>query len=383
MNTTVLMNTCCSAVKYILYTTLLLLSVLIYFYYQHHIIQLNHYFSQTSLLLTNGSIVHGVQPQIHESEILTEFKSTENPTKLNHTVIILHGSGGDSLYFNLYFPFLKDIVNVIALSRPGYMRTPYRWKRYEEQVSWLKNVLDGFQLQRVSIIAISAGGPLGIEFAKLYPESVISLVLDSAAVGFFDANEGASKTAFEEDDEAFKEFYLKEREKGELPKVADPISMFTKLAMKIPQVGDFFMWIMNSIMDPIEILKLQLPHFITDENAISSCIQAIESSEEQKRIVANSYRNVFVSWKMNGFESQYQMLELPKWRRDLKDIKVPVLILHSRIDKALDFQKHALYAKYEIPNSEIFGYHGCGHLNVCGSDVEAREAKIREFLKRF
>jgi pimeloyl-ACP methyl ester carboxylesterase len=67
---------------------------------------------------------------------------------------------------------------VLAPSRPGYLGTPLHVGRSPpEQADALAVLLDALQLRRVAVLAVSGGGPAGIELALRHPGRVSCLVL--------------------------------------------------------------------------------------------------------------------------------------------------------------------------------------------------------------
>jgi pimeloyl-ACP methyl ester carboxylesterase len=65
----------------------------------------------------------------------------------------------------------------IAVSRPGYLRTPLRLGRSpEEQANCYAALLDALGIRQAAIIGISGGGPSALQFALRHPERCWALV---------------------------------------------------------------------------------------------------------------------------------------------------------------------------------------------------------------
>ena len=74
----------------------------------------------------------------------------------------------------------QDIAGfqVIAVSRPGYLRTPLSsGATPAEQADLYAALLDEMGIERVFVHGISGGGPSALHFAAKYPQRTIGLVL--------------------------------------------------------------------------------------------------------------------------------------------------------------------------------------------------------------
>lgn len=69
----------------------------------------------------------------------------------------------------------------IAVSRPGYLRTPPEVGRTpEEQADAFAALLDALRVEKTIVVGISAGGPPSLQFALRHPDRCAALVLVSA-----------------------------------------------------------------------------------------------------------------------------------------------------------------------------------------------------------
>lgn len=100
------------------------------------------------------------------------------------TIIILHGSyGGKEQARLLGEPLKEEGFRTISLSRPGYPGTPLKeGKTAEEQADLINSILEKEDIDQTHIYAYSAGGQIGIEMARKYPEKIKKTVMDSAVV---------------------------------------------------------------------------------------------------------------------------------------------------------------------------------------------------------
>lgn len=99
-------------------------------------------------------------------------------------VLVVHGSGGGFDQGALLArAVLGEGFRWIAPSRFGYLRsTVPAGATFDEQADAYAALLDSLALPRVSVVALSHGGPSALLFAARHPERVSSLVLLSAGV---------------------------------------------------------------------------------------------------------------------------------------------------------------------------------------------------------
>ena len=100
------------------------------------------------------------------------------------TVLILHGALGgydQSLAAIASGFFTGRSYRFIAISRPGYLRTPPEvGETPEQQADACAALLDALKVQKAIVAGISAGGPPSVQFAVRHPDRCAALVLVSA-----------------------------------------------------------------------------------------------------------------------------------------------------------------------------------------------------------
>jgi pimeloyl-ACP methyl ester carboxylesterase len=98
-----------------------------------------------------------------------------------YPVLVLHGAPGGYDQGLLLDGVYGDDVEVIAPSRPGFLRTPLdNHRSFEDQAAILVALLDAIDVERPIVVGISCGGPVALQLAADYPERVAGLVLGSA-----------------------------------------------------------------------------------------------------------------------------------------------------------------------------------------------------------
>ena len=97
-------------------------------------------------------------------------------------LVVMHGSTG-GVRQGLIMRNLLDtrLVQIIALSRPGYWGTPLETApEIEQQADRVVELLDALNIETAAVLGLSAGGPPAAHFALRHPERCSGLVLLSA-----------------------------------------------------------------------------------------------------------------------------------------------------------------------------------------------------------
>lgn len=97
-------------------------------------------------------------------------------------VLAFHGGPGG---FDMGLAWCRHLSDggceVIAPSRPGYLRTPLQSGRsVASQADLCAAMLDTLAIERTAVVGFSSGGPPAVHFAARYPERTTALLLDTA-----------------------------------------------------------------------------------------------------------------------------------------------------------------------------------------------------------
>lgn len=97
-------------------------------------------------------------------------------------ILAVHGRpGGYDQGLAMAAALGEDLARWIAISRPGYLRTPIKTGRTPaEQADAFAALLDALGIAQVVVVALSAGGPPSLQFALRHPDRCRGLVLISA-----------------------------------------------------------------------------------------------------------------------------------------------------------------------------------------------------------
>jgi len=123
---------------------------------------------------------------LRDSLVVQTAKGPIEYAEIGHgpPVLITHGDPGgyDQVYQVLKLQHAESgVFKYIIPSRPGYLRTPLSvGKTPKEQAQAFAALLDVLKIDKVAVIGGSGGGPSAIEFAALYPERCVALVLEAA-----------------------------------------------------------------------------------------------------------------------------------------------------------------------------------------------------------
>lgn len=106
-----------------------------------------------------------------------EYTLTGNADKY---MLLVHGSPG-SVYVEEDNPFVDEGFTVLAVSRPGYYKTPLTsGETPKAQAALYKSLLDKLKIDSIYVNGVSGGGPSSIQFALDYPERTAGLILRAA-----------------------------------------------------------------------------------------------------------------------------------------------------------------------------------------------------------
>ncbi|MCR5105508.1 MAG: alpha/beta hydrolase [Eubacterium sp.] len=224
--------------------------------------------------------------------------------------LICHGiTGGYDQGFDLLSGRVDD-YRVIAPSRFGYPGTDMPDNAtVDMQVESFVELLDNLCIEKTFVAATSAGGTFAQRFALMYPERCKGLVL-----------------------------YCSGYPTSEKP--TEPVSGMTGPPEAL--CSDFAMWMISPLFKPIMGMD-------------RSVIKQIMPMKERKAGIAFD-GNVVNKDHTDNYDNY-----------DLKNIQVPVLIIHSEDDKLADPEK-AKYWSNEIPDCTSVFFSGGGHLMTGNSE---------------
>ncbi|QJD83885.1 alpha/beta fold hydrolase [Cohnella herbarum] len=258
-------------------------------------------------------------------------------------VLIMHGGHSNCYEQFGMAEFIERGFSVITPSRPGYGRTSKELGiSMETACDAYLELLEELHLPEVHVVAISAGGPSGIQFAARHPERVRSLILQSAVADIFltpgDKLYRTARTLFRPSYEKYL-WALMRFMNNLFPNLLfkSMLASFSKLPSKevLPQISD------DDRKQFMKMINLQ-----------------------------RSGHGFYIDLEIAGQDLTSV----------LTDIQCPALIMHSIHDASVPME-HARHANRHIPNSRLCELESWGHLIWLGKDASDMYHKLFVFLE--
>ena len=233
-------------------------------------------------------------------------------------MLLVHGSPG-SVHVEESRSFVDKGFNVLAISRPGYYKTPLSsGETPKEQAALFKTLLDELKIDSVYINGVSGGGPSSIQFALDYPERTAGLILRAAV----------------------SEKYIEKNTEGLLSSFFDT---------------EFGTW-----------LEIKIALTQADDKMKKGISRYIKRSMFPRELSNDGYINDL---------NQFSALE----NFPLEKITVPTIILHGDKDEDVPFS-FAQNASKRIPNATLFEMKGKTHHVFFGSYGDTINNEIVRFV---
>lgn len=268
-------------------------------------------------------------------------------------VLVLHGTpGGYDQAVLLGSFFAEDEFDVVAPSRPGYLRTPLTTgQSSEQQADAMAALIDALEIPSVAVVASSFGAPAAIQFVLRHPEKVWALVLLSPVT--MPASDAQPSRV----------------QLGRL--VSD---QFT---------GDFGAWLAIEVTerDPRRMLRRI---FEAENEGTGAQLDALADyvvGDADQLEWFRSLMGTFVppSVREAGVRNDLQQIgalaDLP-----FEQIDVPTLIMHGTADKLVPFSLAEAVAA-RIPGATLYPIERAGHLVEMGPWAAEAQTKLVQFLR--
>ncbi|GAA0338600.1 alpha/beta fold hydrolase [Oceanobacillus oncorhynchi subsp. oncorhynchi] len=265
--------------------------------------------------------------------------------KVGTPILVMHGGHSNCYEEFGYEPLVKSGFMLITPSRAGYGKTS---KEVGENLSkasdYYVKLLDYLNIDKVHLLAISAGGPSGLYFASRYPDRVKTLTLQSAV----------TKEWLTSEDIIYKAAQILFRPAVE--------KIIWKLASSMSNIFPEFMF------------KQMVPSFSNlsykeiKDSVLAKDIDEIQRMNKRQR---SGY----------GF-----LIDLSQTKeitsKNLQAISSPTLIMHSEYDGSVPLE-HAYYADQQIRDSELCLLDAWGHLIWLGRGSDKVNERLVKFLNKF
>lgn len=99
-------------------------------------------------------------------------------------LVLLHGNGEDSSYFEHQISYFSKKYHVIAIDTRGHGKSPRGTKPFTliQFVKDLKQLLDQMGLKKINLLGFSDGGNIALIFSIVYPSYVKKLIINGANI---------------------------------------------------------------------------------------------------------------------------------------------------------------------------------------------------------
>jgi len=283
-------------------------------------------------------------------------------------VICLHGAfGGYDASFQLGESLVSKGFTVVAVSRPGYLRTPLSvGQSPEEQADAMIALMDRLGIEQAAVVGFSAGSLTAFQMAAKFPDRIWACVLQGV---------------------------------GALPADFEPGGTYEILRALVADDGlvvpfDLASWFLYETARNAPKLTANL--ILSDD-----VLTGFPASELTQRI-----RYVLQTPQQSAFLKQFAITLTPYSLRragDFNDIKddisidpwqswvdagipqavtVPVQIIQAVWDGSGNYEEVRNLIAPNIPGCELVPLQGCGHFVWLGKNTYAWEKKMQAFLKK-
>jgi pimeloyl-ACP methyl ester carboxylesterase len=262
------------------------------------------------------------------------------------------GPGGYDQIAALYPAMFGKGFRILSWSRPGYLRTSLKvGKTFGEQADALAALMDALKVEKLAVMAFSAGGPVALEFALRYPERLSALILESAVSRRYVIN----------------------------PENVEEHLLYSRLMFNDPVV-----WIFNLLAKHRSgnLFKSLIEIESTlDEEQVEIIVSHIMDNPKKGKILIGLIKSMSpASLRREGLENDLKQLERLE-DLQLRRIITPTLIIHGIHDSDVPFA-HAEFAAKSIPKAELLSIEDGFHImSLCDCDNEVTEKKL-EFLRK-
>jgi pimeloyl-ACP methyl ester carboxylesterase len=258
-------------------------------------------------------------------------------------ILVLHGGHSNCFEDFGYQDLIEQGYSLITPSRAGYGRTSRELgKTLGTACEAYVELLQHLNLEKVHVLAISAGGPSGIFFASRYPEHTQTLTLQSAVTCEFISSK-------------------------------DKTYIAARMLFR-PGVEKYIWKLIASMTNlfPSFILRQMAPSF--SKLSWSEVRTYLQSGDLAAFRAMNNRQRSGYGFFIDMIQSRHISTE------DMQQIQCPTLIMHSKNDQSVPMH-HAHLAKKHIPGSQLCMLDTWGHLIWLGKGSEQVTLELLGFLK--
>lgn len=269
-------------------------------------------------------------------------------------LLLLHGAPGGYDQGTLDTEMWTDKgFSLLAISRPGYLRTPLSTgETFEEQADAIEALLDTLGISEVAILAASAGGPIALHFALRHPDRLSALILMAAVSNEYSVTQDQMD------------------------------SMLARIFLS-DSMADFGVWLYDILTrrSTARSLKEALKEtMIVDPEGRDNYVKQVMDIPEQvdwyKRFVRTTCP---MSPRMVGLNNDLKQLEQVSFT-SLEAVNCPTLVIHGTVDGDVSYS-NAEFSASSIPNARLLSLENIGHVVWLGEHVSKMNSELIGFLR--
>jgi len=257
-------------------------------------------------------------------------------------VVALHGAMGGYDQSLILAQTIGDAgYRYIAMTRPGYLGTPLSsGKSPEQQGDLIAALLDSLSIGKAGILAVSGGGPSAVQFGLRHSARCTGLVLVSTC--------------------------------------ADKIDTPIPFSFKIIQFLARWPWFVNRFRNKAEKdLDAVAKRSIRDPEILARTINDADTWPLFSTMLLSTFDRM--GQRISGTRNDIEITRTATY--PLKNLHVPVLIVHGTQDPLVQFDVHAKMFEAHLPNAELLAVDGGEHVAIFTHRNIVR-AKVIEFMQR-
>ncbi|MHA2229765.1 MAG: alpha/beta fold hydrolase [Candidatus Thorarchaeota archaeon] len=268
-------------------------------------------------------------------------------------ILFLHGAPGgyDQGTFDMEM-WIEAGFSMLAISRPGYLRTPLNTgETFEEQADAIEGLLVTLGISKVAILAASGGGPIALHFALRHPNRLSALILMAAVSNEYSVSQ-------EQLDSMLARMFLSN------------------------SGADFGAWLYDIITRRWTTMSLKMAFketVLLESKERDDYVRQVMAIPKQvawyKRFVRTTCP---MSPRMIGFNNDLKLLQQVSFT-NLEAIKCPTLVVHGTADGDVSFS-NAEFAASSIPNAKLYSLENIGHMVWLGEHVSKMNSELIRFL---
>lgn len=269
-------------------------------------------------------------------------------------LLTLHGGPGgyDQSLLDMEM-WINGGFSLLAISRPGYLRTPLNTgETFEEQADAIEALLVTLGISEVAILAASAGGPVALHFALRYPNRVWALILVATVSQQYVVRESQKKSIL-----------------GRI-----------FLSESMADIGVWIYDILTRRWPALSLKEMFKENVSLDSEELDIYVKQVISIPEQvswyKRFIRTTCP---MSPRMVGLNNDLKQLENMSFT-NLEDIRCPTLVIHGTADTDVSFA-NAEFVAASIPNARLFRLEDVGHVVWLGEHVSQMNSELLGFLR--